>query len=127
VSSLDDLSGAAEPALAAHAVPDPQPARFADAGLAADREFVLEAVYEGYLAHYGEPRAFERMDPDLSLLAGDTLYALGLERLAAAGDLVAVDELAAVIAACACAEAEQRRAAVDGLWEGSASRLARVA
>ena len=48
-----------------------------------DRAFVLEAVREGYLLHYGEPRAFEGMDPDLRLLAGDALYALGLARLAA--------------------------------------------
>ena len=44
--------------------------------------FVLEAVYEGYLLHYGEPRAFAGMDADLRLLAGDALYALGLSRLA---------------------------------------------
>ena len=57
------------------------PARCADA----DRLFVLEAVYEGYLMHYGEPRAFAGMDADLRLLAGDALYALGLSRLAATG------------------------------------------
>ena len=49
------------------------------------RRFVLEAVYEGYLMHYGSPRAFAGMDDDLRLLAGDALYALGLARLAAAG------------------------------------------
>ena len=38
--------------------------------------FMLEAVYEGYLMHYGEPRAFAGMDQDLRLLAGDALYAL---------------------------------------------------
>ena len=41
------------------------------------RRFVLEAVYEGYLMHYGTPRAFAGMDEDLRLLAGDALYALG--------------------------------------------------
>ena len=50
-----------------------------------DRLFVLEAVYEGYLLHYGEPRAFAGMDADLRLLAGDALYALGLPRLAERG------------------------------------------
>ena len=35
--------------------------------------------------HYGTPRAFAGMDDDLRLLAGDALYALGLERLSAAG------------------------------------------
>ena len=48
---------------------------------------MLEAVYEGYLMHYGTPRAFTGMDDDLRLLAGDALYALGLARLAADGDV----------------------------------------
>ena len=46
---------------------------------------MLEAVYEAYLLHYGEPRAFVGMDADLRLLAGDALYAQGLERLAEPG------------------------------------------
>ena len=62
-----------------------------------DRLFVLEAVYEGYLLHYGEPRAFRGMDADLRLLAGDALYALGLSRLAETGDLEAVAELSDLI------------------------------
>ena len=57
------------------------------------RGFVLEAVYEGYLMHYAAPRLFERLDDDLRLLAGDTLYAVGLSRLAETGDLEAVAEL----------------------------------
>ncbi len=67
---------------------------------------MLEAVYEGYLMHYGTPRAFEGMDPDLRLLAGDALYALGLSRLAARGDLEAVAELSDLISLTARAHAE---------------------
>lgn len=89
---------------------------------AGTREWVLEAVREGYLVHYGEPRAFEDMDDDLRLLAGDTLYALGLARLAASGDLEAVAELADLISVCAHAEAEGRP--TGDLWEASARRLA---
>jgi hypothetical protein len=37
----------------------------------------------------GNPRG-GRADPDLALLAGDYLYALGLERLAALADLEAI-------------------------------------
>jgi len=71
--------------------PSPAPARFNGSnGLSPDRAFVLEAVYEGYLLHYETPRAFKGMDPDLRLLAGDSLYALGLERLADGGDIDAV-------------------------------------
>ena len=51
---------------------------------------MIEAVREGYLLHYGEPRIVVGADTDLALLAGDYLYALGLERLAALGDLEAV-------------------------------------
>ena len=47
---------------------------------------VVEAVREGYLLHYGEPRLLAGHDADLALLAGDYLYALGLDRLAALGD-----------------------------------------
>ena len=71
---------------------------------------MLEAVREGYELHYGEPRVFAGMDDDLRLLAGDALYALGLSRLAEAGDLDAVAELADLISACAQAQAEDRPA-----------------
>jgi hypothetical protein len=62
-------------------------------------EYVLlvEAIREGYLLHYETPRLIEGADADLRLLAGDFLYALGLERLAARGDLEAVRELADLI------------------------------
>ena len=58
---------------------------------------VIESVREGYLLHYGEPRVVVGADPDLALLAGDYLYALGLERLAALGDLEAIRELSDLI------------------------------
>ncbi len=58
-------------------------------GHAADLPLVIEAIREGYLLHYGGvggSRIMSGEDDDLALLAGDRLYALGLERLAAAGD-----------------------------------------
>ena len=42
---------------------------------------VIEAVREGYLLHYGESRLLAGHDQDLALLAGDYLYARGIERL----------------------------------------------
>ena len=116
---LDELIGAAEPSLAAHARPDPGAGEFAVSD--ATRAFVLEAIREGYLLHYGEPRAFEAMDDDLRLLGGDTLYALGLARLAQAGDLDAVTELADLISACAQAESEGRL--TNELWDAAAHAL----
>jgi hypothetical protein len=122
VSALAEVAAAAGPALAPYRVPDPGPARFGEE--LGDRRFVLEAVYEGYLLHYGEPRLFEGMDGDLRLLAGDALYALGLARLAERGDLPAVAELSDLISRSAQAHAEGRGAEAEALWDGSADLLA---
>jgi hypothetical protein len=113
---------AAGPALARHGVADPGPGRFELTDPV--RTFVLEAVYEGYLMHYGTPRAFAGMDDDLRLLAGDSLYALGLERLAEAGDLEAVAELSDLISDSARAHAEGRPELAEARWRASAARLA---
>jgi hypothetical protein len=92
------------------------------AGAGGTREWVTEVVREGYLLHYREPRAFAGMDDDLRLLGGDAMYALGLSRLAVAGDLEAVAELADLISRCAQAESEG--GPTDELWAASQARLA---
>lgn len=79
--------------------------------------FVLEAVREGYLLHYGEPRLLAGHDADLALLAGDYLYALGIERLAKLGDTAAVHRLADLISTCAQLHAEGREEEVPAEWE----------
>ena len=61
----------------------------------------LETIYEGYLLHYGRPRLFSPPDDDTALLLGDYLYAHGLVRVAAAGSVAAVDDLAQLISLCA--------------------------
>jgi hypothetical protein len=121
-AALAEVAAAADPALAPYAVPDPGPARFG--GELGERRFVLEAVYEGYLLHYGAPRLFDGMDGDLRLLAGDTLYALGLARLAERGDLPAVAELSDLITRSARAHAEGRGEEAEALWDDSADLLA---
>jgi hypothetical protein len=90
-----------EPALGALAASGPRTAE-------APGEYVVlvEAIREGYLLHYEEPRLIEGADGDLRLLAGDYLYALGLEKLAARGDLDAVRELADLISLLAQVHAE---------------------
>jgi hypothetical protein len=85
---------------------------------------VVESVREGYLLHYGEPRLMAGHDADLALLAGDYLYALGLDRLAALGDTVAVAVLSELIARCAQLHADGRDAEVKGLWPVAAKRIA---
>lgn len=81
---------------------------------------VVEAVREGYLLHYGEPRLLRGHDADLALLAGDHLYALGIERLAALGDAEAVAVLAALIGDCARLHAERREREAPELWRRAA-------
>ena len=122
---LAEVAAAADPALREYAVKDPGPGRFNGSnGLRGERAFVLEAVYEGYLLHYETPRAFRGMDADLRLLAGDALYALGLERLAQAGDLEAVGELSDLISRSSQAEAEGQPERVESLWRETAQKLA---
>jgi hypothetical protein len=84
---------------------------------------LIEAIREGYLLHYGEPRVIERADHDLALLAGDYLYARGLERLAALGDLEAIRELADLISLSAQLQAEDREG-LDELWLASVTAVA---
>jgi hypothetical protein len=93
-------------------------------------EYILlvEAIREGYLLHYETPRLIEGADPDLRLLAGDYLYALGLERLAARGDLEAVRELADLISLSARVHAEDgqdsARRLAGALWLGATVAVA---
>jgi hypothetical protein len=92
-------------------------------GHQAEVAFVIEAIREGELLHYGAPRLFAAIEPDLALLAGDRLYALGLARLAELGDVEAVSELADVIALCAQARAEQRPELADAVWQAGVAAV----
>ncbi len=90
------------------------------AGHEADYELLLEMILEGSLLHYGRPRVVRPEDPDLALLVGDQLYALGLARLAALGDLEAVTVLADVISQLARAHAEEDPDRIQRIWEDGA-------
>jgi hypothetical protein len=90
-----------------------------------DYALLVEAIREGYLLHYGAPRIVLAADPDLRLLAGDYLYARGLERLAGLGDLEAVRELSDLISLCAQVHAEPGSPdAARALWLGSVVAVA---
>lgn len=117
--------------LLAAAVTEPEPAdrpghgALAAAGPRAARDpagyaLLVEAIREGYLQHYAAGRVVRPEDPDLALLAGDRLYALGLARLAEIGDLDAVTQLADVISLGAQAHAEGRPADADDAWRSGA-------
>jgi hypothetical protein len=82
----------------------------------------LETVYEGYLVHYGRSRLFTQIDADTSLLLGDYLYAHGLVRVAATGNVTAVADLAELISLCSQVRAEGRDG--DGAaWAATAANL----
>jgi hypothetical protein len=93
------------------------------AGREAAYELLLEMIFEGSRLHYGEPRVVRPADPDLALLLGDRLYALGLSRLAALGDLDAVAELADVISLVAQAQAAADADLADAVWEAGATAV----
>jgi hypothetical protein len=89
-----------------------------------DIEIAVAAVDEGYRLHYSSPRALHIDDPDLSLLAGDRMYALGLARLAAIGDLTAIAELADIISLSAKAQAEGNEADAEAAWQAGVAAIA---
>jgi hypothetical protein len=90
----------------------------------AEYALVVEAVREGYLLHYGQPRLLAGHDPDLALLAGDYLYAIGLDRLATLGDTRAVAILADLISTCARLHAEGDTEGIPDLWRNAAEAIA---
>jgi hypothetical protein len=93
------------------------------AGREEDYALLVEAIVEGYLQHYGTGRVVRPEDPDLALLAGDRLYALGLARLAELGDLAAVAELADVISLAAQAHAEGDPDRARAIWQAGATAV----
>jgi hypothetical protein len=93
------------------------------AGREAEYELLLEMILEGSLLHYGTPRLVRTDDPDLALLLGDQLYALGLSRLAQLGDLDAVRELADVISLLAQAQAASDPDLAAAIWDAGAAAI----
>lgn len=101
------------------------PAQLAASGPRAARareeyELLVEAIYEGYLLHYGAPRVLAPSEADLRLLAGDRLYALGLARLVVLGDTEAVAELADTITLSSLAQAAGEPGLAGAVWEAGA-------
>lgn len=118
----DQLRGEDTP-IAPHVIDPAEPSHLG--ALAGDDEhaLVVEAVREGYLLHYEQSRLLAGHDSDLALLAGDYLYALGLNRLAALGDTRAVAILADLISTCARLQAEGDTDALPDLWRRAAERI----
>jgi hypothetical protein len=90
------------------------------AGRREEYELLVEAIYEGYLLHYGSPRVVQVPEADLKLLAGDRLYAIGLARLVELGDTLAVAELADTITLSALAQGSGSQTLADAVWDAGA-------
>jgi hypothetical protein len=133
----DELAAGADPLLAsalrapAPGAADglPRPAGLAaagprTAGRADEYALLVATIHEGYSLHYlGRGLVVAAADPDLALLLGDQLYALGLERLSAMGDLDGVAELADVISLVAQAHAAADAGLADAVWEAGATAV----
>ena len=115
-AAVSDDGGVGAPAQLAAAGPRAEGSR-------ADYELLIEAIYEGYLLHYGAPRVALAADRDLALLAGDRLYALGLVRLIALGDVAAVLELADTITLSALAQGAGEPQLADAVWAAGARAI----
>jgi hypothetical protein len=91
----------------------------------ADERFALgiESIYEGYLLHYGRPRLFASTDRDSTILLGDYLYAHGLVRVTAEGDVEAVERLSELLSLCAHLRAEGRGADDGEAWASTVGLL----
>lgn len=107
-----------------HVVDPTEPPELGELAGGGEYALVIEAVREGYLLHYEQPRLLAGHDPDLALLAGDYLYALGLDRLATLGDTRAVAILSDLISECARLQAEGRPEPIPGLWQSAAEQIA---
>jgi len=86
----------------------------------------VEAIREGHLLHWGDGRILNTPDSDLALLAGDRLYALGLERVAATGSRAAITRLSRLIKDSATAMAGSETAVAEGFWTSACASIGKV-
>ncbi|MCB0860028.1 MAG: hypothetical protein KDB54_05165 [Solirubrobacterales bacterium] len=93
-------------------------------GKAGEYAFVVEAVREGYLCHYGTSRILDDPDPDLALLAGDLFYAIGIRGLADLDDLESTGILSDLIRVAAGLQAAGRPDLAEVVWLGQIVALA---
>jgi hypothetical protein len=121
---LADQLRAEDTPISPHVVDPAEPPVLGDLAGGGEYALVVEAVREGYLLHYERPRLLAGHDPDLALLAGDYLYALGLDRLATLGDTRAVAILADLISTCARLQAEGDTEGIPDLWRSAAEAIA---
>ena len=123
LQALADQLRAEDTPISPHVVDPAEPSQLGELAGGGEYALVVEAVREGYLLHYEEPRLLAGHDSDLALLAGDYLYTLGLDRLAALEDTGAVAVLADLISDCARLQAEGETAQIENLWRRAAEEI----
>ena len=123
LQALADQLRAEDTPIAPHVVDPAEPSRLGELAGGGEYALVIEAVREGYLLHYEQPRLLAGHDPDLALLAGDYLYALGLDRLAALDNPRAVAILSDLISDCARLQAEGETGPIENLWRRAAAEI----
>ena len=123
LQALADQFRAEDTPIAPHVIDPAERPRLGELAGGGEYGLVIEAVREGYLLHYEEPRLLAGHDRDLALLAGDYLYALGLDRLAALEDTRAVAILSDLISDCARLQAEGETAPIENLWRRAAEAI----
>jgi hypothetical protein len=124
LQALADRLRAEDTPIAPHVIDPAEHSQLGELAGGGDNALVIEAVREGYLLHYEEPRLLSGHDADLALLAGDYLYAIGLDRLAARGDTDSIAILADLISTCARLQAEGETEGIVDLWRKAAEKIA---
>jgi hypothetical protein len=123
LQTLADQLRADDTPVAPHVIDPAEPSELGELAGGGEYALVVEAVREGYLLHYEQPRLLAGHDSDLALLAGDYLYALGLDRLAALGNTRAVTILSDLISDCARLQAEGEIDPIENLWRQAAEQI----
>lgn len=77
------------------------------AGTSINHVYGLEFIFEGYLLHYRQSRLLAPGEDDFHLLAGDYMYARGLNHTAAIGDLFHIRALASLVEFCSFVHCER--------------------
>lgn len=69
--------------------------------------FGLEYIFEGYLLHYGQSRLLSPGSPDFNLLAGDYMYARGLDHISRLNDPACIKMFANLVSLCSYVSCEK--------------------
>jgi hypothetical protein len=116
-----------EPQLVRHMVapaPEPLLSPAVMPPLAPEQGVGLDLILEGFLLHHARPRLLDIPAGGQRVLAGDYCYAQGLARVTAAGDLLVIDMLSALISEAAGLVARGDHESLPALWGATTVAIA---